>query len=73
MILREIQDNDNVRWQCVEAYSAVAGSEEILNDSMVTVVCTPSGGAQTVRLQLQKGWNESLSDEDLSNRIKKEG
>lgn len=38
----------------------------------VTVVCTPSGGAQTVRLQLDENWNESISDETLIKAIEQE-
>ncbi|MCP2044863.1 hypothetical protein [Pontibacter sp. HSC-36F09] len=35
----------------------------------VTVVCTPSGGAQTVRLQLPKDWLEAVTDEELVDQI----
>lgn len=35
----------------------------------VTVVCTPSGGAQTVRLQLTRDWMETVSDEELVKQI----
>ena len=33
------------------------------------VVCTPSVGAQTVRLKLGGGWEEGLSDEELLRQI----
>ncbi|MDQ4139107.1 MAG: hypothetical protein M3142_01150, partial [Bacteroidota bacterium] len=39
------------------------------NEGKVTVVCTPSGGAQTVRLELDKNWFEELPDEQLLNEI----
>ena len=68
---REVTDSDNVRWTCVQAYSGLDGkvsektSELSQNDEgEVPVVCTPSGGAQSVRLQLSKEW-ESLPDEEL--------
>jgi hypothetical protein len=68
---REVTDKDNVKWTCVQAYSGLDGkvsektSELSENDEgEVPVVCTPSGGAQSVRLQLSKEW-ESLSDEEL--------
>jgi hypothetical protein len=35
------------------------------------VVCTPSGGAQTVELELPAGWEEKLSDEELAGEIEK--
>jgi hypothetical protein len=33
------------------------------------VVCTPSGGAKSVRLKLQGDWETSYSDEALLNEI----
>jgi hypothetical protein len=35
------------------------------------VVCTPTGGAQTVELELPAGWDEKLSDEELVREIEK--
>jgi len=73
---REITGNDNIKWTCVQAYAGLDGkvseeTEELSEDNngTVTVVCTPSGGAQTVRLQLQKGWEDQLSDDDLAGKI----
>ncbi len=68
---REVTDTNNVRWTCVQAYSGTDGKvtkkiEEIseTDDGLVPVVCTPSGGAQSVRLNLAKGW-EDIADEEL--------
>ena len=76
MIQREITDNENTRWTCVQAYS---GMQEKLaekaaeisegNDGKVPVVCTPTGGAQSVRLELAADWEEKISDEDLAKAI----
>ena len=33
------------------------------------VICTPGGGAQTVRLQLAAGWESEYSDEELLREI----
>jgi hypothetical protein len=73
---REITGNENIKWTCVQAYAGLDGkvskeTQELSenNDGTVTVVCTPSGGAQTVRLQLSKDWEQQLSDEDLSHEI----
>ncbi len=74
---REVQDSENVIWSCVEAYAGLkqkneeksaAAKVEGAND-LVYVVCTPSGGEQTLRLQLKSDWEESLSDEDLLREI----
>ncbi len=58
----------------MQAYAGGLADKQIENaaaklaentDGTVPVVCTPSGGAQTVRLELDKNWLEDLSDEDL--------
>ena len=73
---REVTDRENINWTCVQAYAGLDGevSEEARelsknNDGTVTVVCTPSGGAKTVRLQLAKDWEQQLSEEDLANQV----
>ncbi len=72
---REVTDAENVKWTCVQAYSGLDGniSEKVTELSEntigeVPVICTPSGGAQSIRLQLTKEW-ESFSDEELINAI----
>ena len=72
MTEREVQDEENVRWVCVQALAGVGSSVEgeaaarVESDAgTVPVVCTPSGGAQTVRLELASGWEERLSDDEL--------
>ncbi|EMR01932.1 hypothetical protein [Cesiribacter andamanensis] len=78
MIQREVNDQENTRWTCVQAYSG-PGSEDLEegdaakdHNGHVAVVCTPSGGAQTVRLQLPANWQETLSDEQLLKKILQE-
>ena len=39
------------------------------SSGLVKVVCTPSGGAKSVRLELPKDWESSLTDEDLLGEI----
>jgi hypothetical protein len=34
------------------------------------VVCTPSGGAQSVRIALPGDWEKKISDEQLVDRIR---
>ena len=69
---REVTDQENTNWVCVQAFGGLnkAAAEEAADkvetkDGKVPVVCTPGGGAQTVRLQLSRDWLESCSDEQL--------
>jgi hypothetical protein len=78
MIQREVQDSENVTWTCVQALSGLSGeaaaeaAERVESEEgKVPVVCTPSGGEQSVRVELQKGWEEQMSDEDLLATISK--
>ena len=73
---REVTDGEGTRWVCAQAYAGLAREVEgeaaeraEAEGVVVEVVCTPSGGAQTVRLQLSAGWEESYSDEDLLREI----
>jgi hypothetical protein len=73
---REVTDGEGVRWSCVQAYGGLTegeGNEEAARvegeEDLLHVVCTPSGGAQTVRLRLVSGWEEKLSDEELLREI----
>jgi len=76
---REVTAKDNIKWTCVQAYAGLEGkvSEKVAelsenNDGKVPVVCTPSGGAQSVRVELDADWEEQLSDEDLISKISNE-
>jgi len=69
---REVQDGDGVRWVCAQALAGVGSSVEAEaaelvegDDGTVPVVCTPSGGAQTVRIEVERGWEERMSDDAL--------
>ncbi|HEY0740578.1 MAG TPA: hypothetical protein VGD40_03915 [Chryseosolibacter sp.] len=72
---REVQDQNNTRWVCVEALSGLSdNSSEVAEkiqdrNGKVPVVCTPSGGAQTVRIKVNPDWVEKLSDEELVSQI----
>lgn len=73
---REVTDGEGTTWVCVQAYAGleqdgegkeaarVGGAEDLFE-----VVCTPSGGAQTVRVQLAGGWESAYSDEELLREI----
>jgi len=73
---REITDSNGITWTCVQAYSGLSNNEEIQDAAQVKgqedtywVVCTPSGGAKSVRLKLEGEWEKSYSDEMLLNEI----
>ncbi len=75
---REIEDSNGITWACVEAFSGLSDGEENRQaakvkgcDDLYHVVCTPSGGERSVRLQLPGDWKESYSDEALSREIEK--
>lgn len=78
MTQREVQDAENTTWTCVQALSGLTGqaAEEAAErieseEGTVPVVCTPSGGAQSVRLELRKDWADAMSDDDLLRAIGK--
>lgn len=76
---REVRDREGTTWTCVQAYAGLGGeeAEEAADmvegaDETVPVVCTPDGGAQTVRLQLSRNWRIELPDEELVEMIHSE-
>lgn len=72
---REVSDTTNVKWTCVQAYSGTndqdAGeiTKKTQRNGKVQVVCTPSGGAQSARIEVDTKWVEELSDDDLLGHI----
>ena len=75
---REITDGDGTTWSCVQAFAGLGGgspaadaaAERVANgDGKVAVVATPRGGAQSVRLELPRGWHESMGDAELVEAI----
>ncbi len=73
---REVTDQEGTTWTCVQAYAGLEGKNgekaakiSETEDHKVPVVCTPRGGAQSVRLQLPLDWLEQLEDEELLQQI----
>ena len=73
---REVTDGEGTKWACAQAYAGLAPETDGEaaeraegEDGHVEVVCTPSGGTQTIRLQLRSGWEESYTDEELLGEI----
>lgn len=74
---REVTDRDNVTWSCMQAYAGLTESRRaeadavLATDAVVAVVCTPGGGAQSVRVELPPNWREKLSDSKLLAAIER--
>ena len=73
---RAVTDQDNTTWTCVQAYAGLNGeaaerATELSSDEQgqVAVICTPSGGAQSVRLDLSPDWAEAVPDRELLQAI----
>jgi hypothetical protein len=71
-VAREIS-LDGIVWNCTQAYAGVdpqsaAAQVAASTDGTLTVVCTPSGGEQTVRLELPQNW-ENMPDDALARAI----
>ncbi len=75
MTQRDVTDSDGLMWACVQAYAglgegaAAAEAADQSDSDAVTVVCTPTGAAQTVRLTLAPDWAEALPDDALADAI----
>jgi hypothetical protein len=74
---REISDAEGITWNCIQAFAGLGNDPEKTDAARVDgtrnqvhVVCTPSGGAKSVRLELSKDWEASLSDDDLLQAIR---
>jgi hypothetical protein len=73
---REVTGSDGIMWTCLQAYAGLddeKGEEAAARagggGGKLRVVCTPSGGAKSVSLELPRGWEKSLSDEELLGEI----
>ena len=72
---REVNGGDGIVWSCVEAYAGLSDTSSseaaarAADGDKLTVVCTPSGGAKTVRLELPADWEQSLDDGRLLREI----
>ncbi len=69
---RDVQDVDGITWTCVQALAGVSptaaktvAAQLAGTDDAYAVVCTPSGGARSVRLALPTAWDTALDDEAL--------
>ena len=73
---RELTDTDGVAWTCVQAFAGLGeGSDKteaarVDGTARFLGVCTPSGGARSVRLALEAGWDAALTDDQLLDAIR---
>jgi hypothetical protein len=73
---REFTD-DGITWSCVQAFAGLGGGADKTDaarvdgsDDLLHVVCTPSGGARSVRLARGDGWEAELTDDQLLAAIR---
>lgn len=73
---REVKDADGITWSCIQAFAGLGKDPEKTEAARVEgssnrfhVVCTPSGGAKSVRVELPGNWEKGLSDEQLVRAI----
>jgi len=73
---RDVTDSEGITWSCIQAYAGLSENFENNEAAKVNgtndtyhVVCTPSGGAQSVRLKLQGDWENDYSDDELLQAI----
>ena len=73
---REITDAEGVTWSCIQAFAGLGNNPEKARAARVEgsgdlfhVVCTPSGGAKSVRLELPHSWEERCSDKEILEAI----
>ncbi|MBW4445003.1 MAG: TonB C-terminal domain-containing protein [Plectolyngbya sp. WJT66-NPBG17] len=74
---RTVSDQDGITWSCVEAFTGLSEDKPQHSEAAQVkgqedaywVVCTPSGGAQSVRLKLSGDWQNTYSDEALLQAI----
>ncbi|MBO1908935.1 hypothetical protein J4G37_29180 [Microvirga sp. 3-52] len=74
---REVTDPDGITWTCIQAFAGLGNDPEKEEAARVDgeadafqVVCTPSGGAQSVRIELPGDWEQRAPDEELVDMIR---
>jgi len=74
---REASDAEGITWTCIQAFAGLGNDPEKMDAARVDgakdqvhVVCTPSGGAKSVRLELPGDWETTISDDALLQAIR---
>jgi hypothetical protein len=67
---RDVTDSSGTVWTCIQAFAGVGADAEKTeaarvdgSPNCVHVVCTPSGGAKSVRVESREDWEREVSDE----------
>jgi hypothetical protein len=73
---REVTAPDGIKWTCIQAFSGLGKDPEKIEAARVSgeadafqVVCTPSGGAKSVRIELPADWEQNIAEEELLHLI----
>jgi hypothetical protein len=74
---REVTDAEGTAWSCIQAFAGL-GEDPAKTEAArvegapdrVHVVCTPAGGARSVRVELPLGWAEALPDDAILEAIR---
>ena len=68
---RQVTDREGITWSCIQAFAGLGNDAEKVEAARVEgsgdrlhVVCTPSGGSRSVRLELPAGWQD-MGEGDL--------
>ncbi|MBD1867261.1 hypothetical protein H6F95_08105 [Cyanobacteria bacterium FACHB-471] len=76
---RVVSDQNGITWTCIQAFTGLSDQPKHQDAAQVKgeedtywVVCTPSGGAQSVRLKLSGDWESAYSDEALLHEIEQQ-
>jgi len=73
---RDVTAQNGITWTCIQAFSGLGKNPEKAEAARVDgesdlfqVVCTPSGGAKSVRIEAPGDWEQNVSDEQLLDMI----
>ena len=73
---RDVTDAEGVTWSCIQAFAGLGNDPAKTeaarvegNADRVHVVCTPSGGARKVPINLPIDWERSCVDGDILTAI----
>ena len=74
---RDVTDPNGTTWVCIQAFAGLGAAADKTEAARVEgvsdhvhVICTPSGGARSVRIQLPEAWEQQLSDQELLQHVR---
>jgi len=73
----DIVDAEGTTWSCIQAFAGLGKDAAKMEAArvegapeLVHVVCTPGGGARSVRLELSADWEEACTDAEILDAIR---